>query len=306
MKAIIQKHYGGIDQLKMVDLPIPSYKDNQILVKIYATNISSGDMKVNTLGVPLVLRVLMRLVFGFRGPRHQVRGISACGEVVEVGCKVRRYHKGDLIYFINSMKAGCLAEYIVLNEAGVIAKKPKIMSPLEACPLAFGALTSYHFINARTINQGARVLIYGASGSVGSYALQLAKYYGAHVTGVSSQKNHEVLKNLGADVCIDYQKVDFRALDQTYDVIFDAVMKLNKKSCKNVLKPGGRYLSVKSPTKESVDRLLAINKIIGEGKLKTLLEPPYDFTDFKQAHERVYRGHKVGNVVINIGVDRVL
>jgi len=300
MKAIIQERYGGVEQLFLKNVNIPKYKDNQILVKMRVANVSSGDAKINTLRVNPLLRLLLRLVFGFRGPRSKIRGISGVGEVVEVGVKVTRYQKGDVIYFINSMKAGCLAEYVVLDESVVSAHKPSMLSDEEAAPLAFGALSAYHFINAKTIQKDSRVLIYGASGSLGTYAIQLAKYYGATVTAVSSKKNHQVLKALGADDVIDYHTTDFRDDNRVYDVIFDAVMKINKRHCKKVLKPDGRYLSVKMPTKESSQRLIEINRMIEEGKLTTYLDHVYMFEAYKEAHERVYSGHKVGNVVIHI------
>lgn len=301
MKAIIQKRYGGVENLMMVELDKPKYNKNQVLVKIDKANISSGDMKVNTLGVPFLLRIILRLIFGIKGPRQMIRGISASGIIVEVGSKVTRYQIGDKVYFINSMKASCLAEYIALNQDAVMAIKPDNIDFSQAAPLAFGALSAYHFINSKTIKKDMDVLIYGASGSLGTYALQLAKYYGANVAAVSSQKNHQRLKSLGAKSCIDYHKEDFRCLDMTYDLIFDAVMKINKKTCLKVLKENGQFLSVKSPTKESSQRLIEINQIIKEGKLISVIDKTYQFKDFKEAHQHVYSGHKCGNVVINIG-----
>lgn len=300
MRAVVQDTYGEVDTLHIVKVDTPKYGDNQILVKMYATNISSGDMKINTLNVPFILRVMMRLVFGFKGPRRKIRGIAGSGEVVGLGKHVSQYQKGDAIYFINSMKAGALAEYIVLNEKAVIAKKPESISYVQAAPIAFGALSAYHFINKKTVKPGSDVLIYGASGSLGTYALQLAKYFGGHVTCVSSEKNHSVLKDLGADFVIDYHKEDFRRQSKNYDLIFDAVMKINRRSCKHILKPNGKYLSVKSPTKESIERLYELNQIIDEGKLISYVEKVYELDAYKQAHTHVYDGHKVGNVVLKI------
>ncbi len=300
MKAIIQNKYGGTETMKLVEIPVPNYKQNQLLIKIHATNVSSGDMKINTLSVPLVLKFIMKMIFGFKGPRNKIRGIAASGEVIEVGKEVKKYKKGDLIYFINSMKDGCLAEYIVLHEKGVIARKPENISHVEAAPIAFGAMSAYHFINSKTISKNNDVLIYGASGSVGSYALQLAKFYGANVTAVSSKKNHQALLKLGADHVIDYHEVDFRTLAVKYDMIFDAVYKINRKSCKNVLKPNGKYYSIMQPTKESISRLNELNQIINAGKMTSLIDKVYEFDHYKEAHEHTYTGHKVGNVVIRI------
>jgi len=300
MKAVVQTQYGGPETLHLVKVLKPSFNDDEFLVKVHATNIASGDMRVNTLSVNAFLKPIMRLVFGFKGPRSKIRGISASGEIVGLGKNITEYKLKDKIYFINSMKAGCLAEYIVLNKKSITALKPENISYTEAAPIAFGAMSAYHFINQKNIKEGQEVLIYGASGSVGSYAIQLAKYYGAVVTAVSSEKNHEKLLALGADCVIDYHKNDFRTINKQYDVIFDAVLKISKKSCKAVLKQGGKYLSVISPTKESKERLKELNEIINKGKLVTLIDTVYPFKDFREAHKHTYTGHKVGNVVVEI------
>ena len=187
-----------------------------------------------------------------------------------------------------------------MNEKAVIAIKPNKISFIEAAPIAFGAMSAYHFINSKSIQKGNDVLIYGASGSVGSYALQLAKYYGATVTAVSSKKNHKILLELGADHVIDYVTDDFRLQNKKYDIVFDAVGKLSKKSCKDVLNSQAKYMSVKTPTKESSVRLEELNKIIEEGKLNTVIDSTYELTEYAQAHTHTYSGHKVGNVVIKI------
>jgi NADPH:quinone reductase-like Zn-dependent oxidoreductase len=300
MRAVVQKRYGGPEQLELVEVPTPTISDRDILVKIHATNIASGDMRVNTLDVPIFLKPIMRLVFGWNGPRHSIRGISAAGEVVQVGSKITSYKTGDQVYFINSMKAGCLAEYIALSEKSIMAKMPTNRSYVEAAPIAFGALTAIHFMNPNNIKKDDKVLIYGASGAVGSYAVQLAKHYGGEVTAVSSKKNHQLLLDLGASHVIDYQTTDFRDAKKQYNVIFDAVGKLTKKSCASVLKKNGTYLTVKMPTKESITRLERLNAIIEKGELKTVLDKVYSFEQFKEAHIHTYGGHKVGNVVIQI------
>jgi len=300
MKAIVLTAYGKPSNLKIIDTKRPTYNKNQILVKMKAANVSSADMRIHTQDVPKILKFIMSIIFGFKKPRRPIRGISGSGIIEEVGSKVTNYKKGDRIYFINSMKAGSYAEYIVLNKKAIIAKIPESFAFEEAAPLAFGALSAYHFINAKNIKAGDDVLIYGASGSVGTYACQLAKYYGANVTAVSSEKNHQVLYDLNVDHCIDYHKQDFRKLDQTYDVIFDAVMKLTKKSCMKVLKPNSKYLSVKTPTKESIERLKEINKIIDQKQLKTVIDQIYPFEKFIEAHKKTYTKHKLGNVIITI------
>jgi NADPH:quinone reductase-like Zn-dependent oxidoreductase len=300
MKAVVQTRYGGPERLEMITTSIPVIKDNQVLIQINATNVASGDWRINTATVPTPLKPILRLVFGFRGPRQKIRGISAAGSIVETGSKVTTYKKGDRVYFINSMKAGCLAEYTALKESSVMAQIPANISFVEAAPLAFGALSAYHFVNENTIQKNMKVLIYGASGSVGSYAVQFAKYYGAEVTAVASAKHHKALLNLEVNHLIDYNERDFRTDSIQYDFILDAVGKITKRSCKPVLLQGGTYCSVKSPTKEDSNRLKIINKIVEEGKMETLIDQIYPFEEFREAHTHTYDGHKSGNVVIRI------
>jgi len=300
MKAIIQNKYGGVSTLKMVEVERPTPNQNEILIEIYATNIASGDMKINTLDVPFGLRTIMKIIFGFNGPRKKIRGISAAGKIVEIGSKVSKFKVKDRVYLINSMKAGCLAEYLVMNENGVIAQIPESMTYEDAAPIAFGAMSSYHFMNENTIKQNDKVLVYGASGSLGTYAIQIAKYLGAEVTAVCSKGNHDVVRNIGADKVIDYKTDDFTENNKKYDVIFDTVAKLRKSRVKESLSKNGKYLSSRAPTSETLSKLHEINEIIEAGELKTYIEKVYSFDEFKEAHKHVYSKRKVGNVVITI------
>lgn len=300
MRAIMQNKYGGIETLKIIETTKPVINDNEVLIEIFAANIASGDMRVNTLDVPFGLKTIMRLIFGWNGPRSKIRGITAAGKIVEVGKDVVKHTIGDRVNFINTMGAGCLAEYISLSEKKVISKIGDNVTYQQAAPVAFGAMSAYHFINEKNIKFGDEVLIYGASGSVGSYAVQLGVFYGANITAVCSKKNHSIVKSLGAGLLIDYKTTDFTMENKKYDVIFDAVGKIKKRKVKNVLKPSGRYLSIKLPTKEKQDRLDKMNEIMKDGKMKSLMDKEFAFEDYKQAHELVYSKHKVGNVVINI------
>ena len=300
MKAIVQKKYGGIETLSLEDVKKPKIKDNQILIEAYSANISSGDMRINTLDVPAILKPIMKLIFGFKGPRRKVRGVTGAGIIVETGKNVTNFETGQRVYYINSMKAGCLAEFLVLNMNQVIAEIPRGVTFNQASPLSFGAMTALHYINQNTVKENDEILIYGASGAVGTYAVQLARYYGAIVTAVASQKNHDLLKALGAKDTIDYTKVDFTTLEKKYDMVFDTVMKTNKKNVKKVLKPRGKYKSTRTPTAEKVSRLLTINEIVSKGRLKTIIDKEYTLEDYKEAHMHVYSKHKVGNVVITI------
>lgn len=300
MKAIIQNKYGDETVLELADVQKPTIKDNELLVETHYANIASGDMRVNKLDVPSILKPIVRLVFGWSKPRSKVRGITGSGIIVEKGSLVNNYNIGDKVYYINSMKAGCMGEYLVLNNKSIMAKAPDNIELEQAAPLAFGAMTALHYFHKDAIKKGMDVLVYGASGSVGTYAVQLAKHYGAKVTGVSSKKNHEVLKSLGCDNVIDYKTEDFTLLDKKYDVVLDTVMKTKKKQVKKVLKPNGKYMTTAAPTKELVSRLEVINTIVEEGNLISYIEKVYPFNEFKQAHKHVYGKHKVGNVVLKI------
>lgn len=300
MKAIIQKRYGGPKTLELCDVKKPVLNEQSLLVEVEIANIASGDMRVNTLDVPFGVKTIMRLVFGWKGPRRQIRGITGSGTVVETGKGVTSYKKGDRVYFINSMKAGAFAEYIVLEEKAVLSSIPDNCSFEQAAPLAFGAMTAYHFINKESIKENDEVLILGGSGSVGTYAIQLAVYYGARVTALSSLKNHSLLQSIGALHQIDYQSRDVTNLSKKYDLIFDAVGLYKKSKMKTILKEKGSYFSVKSPTKEKVKRLEELNEIVKKGKLKTIIDHVYPLEDYRKAHYHVYGKHKVGNVLLRI------
>jgi NADPH:quinone reductase-like Zn-dependent oxidoreductase len=300
MKAIIQKKYGGPEMLGVAEVERPKHDDKSVVIEVCVANIASGDMRVNTLDVPFGLKTIMRLVMGWNGPRKHIRGITGSGIVVETGKEVSKYSNGDRVYFINSMKAGAMAEYISLPEKSIMAKIPNNISFEEAAPVAFGAMSALHFINEKNIKRNDKVLILGASGSVGTYAVQLAKYYGGEVTAVCSQKNHSIVQEIGADHMIDYTQIDISKLTKKYNVVFDAVGFYKKKNLKNLLLHKGKYLSIKLPTSEKVEKLNELNKIIEQGKLKTVIDKVYTMNQFKEAHEHVYSKHKVGNVVITI------
>lgn len=300
MKAIVQHKYGDESTLSLEEVPLRDIKSNEILIKTSYLNISSGDSRVNQLDVPKGLRFLMKVIFGFKGPRNKVRGISGSGTIVKIGSNVSKFKQDDKVYYINSLGASCGAEYVILKENSIVVHVPSKMSLEQAAPLAFGALTAYHFFNENTIKKGDNVLVYGASGAVGTYAVQLAKYYGATVTGVASEKNHSVLLELGCDHVIDYNSTDFTKSTLKYNYVFDTVMKTNKKQVKNVLAANGVYKTTSSPTKESTSRLESINQIIINDGIESYIEHIYDFNEYKKAFAHVYSKHKVGNVIINI------
>jgi NADPH:quinone reductase-like Zn-dependent oxidoreductase len=301
MKAIIQKVYGDESTLQLIDTTSPIIKkSNEILIEVKYANISAGDNNINTLNLPQPIKTVMRLVFGFRGPRAKVRGISGSGVIKSVGTDVIGFKAGDHVNFINSIKAGVMAEHLLLNSRSKISLVADNVNLEDAAPIAFGALTANHFINEVSVKKGDSVLIYGASGSVGSYAAQLAKYYGTNVTGVASSKHHEILKSLKLNKLIDYTKQDITKLDTKFDLILDAVGFLPKSKTKNILEDKGKYLTIKSPTAENLTRLAFLNKLLSEGKLITVIDKVYSLEEFREAHRKVYDGHKTGNIMLKL------
>jgi len=309
MRAVVQRKYGGTEEMHLEEMVKPVPTAEQVLIEIHATNISTGDWRVNTLTVPAAwMKLLMRILFGFSGPRQPIRGVTASGVIVQVGEKVdsssaSSFKIGDRVYFINTMGAGCLAEFIALNpKSAIMAKIPESVDFVHAAPLSFGAMTALHFINESSIKSGMKVLVYGASGAVGSYAIQLAKHFGAgEVTAVASARHHAALIGLGADKLIDYKTTDFRSADEKYDMIFVAVNQpVTKESCKFVLAKDAKFCSVETMTEESTKKLHTLNEIIDVGHLKTLIDKVYPLAQYREAHEHVYAGHKSGNVVVDM------
>ncbi|MGN2272697.1 NAD(P)-dependent alcohol dehydrogenase [Priestia megaterium] len=300
MKAMVCTKYGKPDvlQLEEVEKPIP--KENEILIKIHATTVTSGDCRVRSFNSPLLLWLPMRIVLGLRKPRKSILGVELAGEVEDVGKNVTRFKKGDQLFAMTGMKFGGYAEYICLPEKGTIAVKPENVTYEEAASISFGGTTALHFFRKGNIQAGQKVLIYGASGAVGTAAVQLASYYGAEVTGVCSAKNSELVKSLGADYVIDYQNEDFSKKEERYDLIFDAIGKITKNQCKEALVLNGRFVSVEGQgiAKVQTKDLLLLKKLMEEGRIKSVIDRCCSLEQIPAAHEYVETGHKVGNVVV--------
>jgi NADPH:quinone reductase-like Zn-dependent oxidoreductase len=297
MKAVVVKKYGPPEGLQLVDIEKPIPRDNEILVKIHATTVTFGDAKLRSFSFPV--RLLFGL-FSFRLGKNKILGHEFSGEVEEVGRNVTQFKPGDQVFASAGLRGGAHAEYICIPEDSMVARKPVNMTFEEAAAVPIGANTALYILQEADIQNGQKILVYGASGSVGSYAVQLAKYWGADVTGVCSTANLDWVKELGTDRVIDYTKSDFTQLDETYDVIFDTIRKISPSQCKRLLGGNGVFLSTRSSTKETTENLIFLRELIEAGKLKAVIDRQYPLEEIIEAHKYVDMGHKKGNVVITV------
>lgn len=304
MKAIVCTKYGPPEVLQLRDVDKPTPKNNEVLVKIFATAVTSGDCRMRSFTVPLFLWLSSRIALGITKPRKSIPGLFLAGEIEIVGKDVEKFHKGDQVYARTpDMQFGAYAQFICLPEKSIMALKPTNVSYEEAVAVPFGGLSALYFLKKGEIQSGMKVLIYGASGAVGTSAVQLANYFGAIVTGVCSTANLGLVKSLGADWVIDYTKEDFTNSSERFDVIFDAVGKITYSKSRKVLNPKGKYISVVSSGHAKMDNedLIFLSKLVEEGKLKPVIDRCYPFEQMAEAHRYVDKGHKKGNVVITVG-----
>lgn len=309
MQAVICTKYGPPEVLQIKEVEKPFTKPNEVLVKILATTVHIGDTKIRRLEPGLgpvkdfFFKPLMRVIVGFTGPRKKILGMELSGEIEAVGEDVTKFKAGDQVFASTEFIFGAYAQYCCIPENGILAIKPVNMTHEEAAPVSNGGITALIHLRKANIKAGQKVLIYGASGSVGTYAIQIAKFYGAEVTAVCSSPNFDLVKSLGADKVIDYIREDFTKNGETYDVIYDAVGKIKHSKTKKSLSKSGIYLNVMAASgniKLNVKDLYTLKKLCEANKLRTVIDKIYPMKEIIEAHRYVDKGHKKGNVVITI------
>jgi NADPH:quinone reductase-like Zn-dependent oxidoreductase len=322
MKAITCSKYGPPDVLKMVEIETPVPNENQVLIKVFFTTVTVGDCRVRGFNVPLSYWLPAKLALGFTKPKLPILGGELSGVIEKIGKNVTKFKVGDKVFAFRGHKFGGYAEYICMDENECIAVKPDNLSFEQAATLTFGGFAAWFFLQKGQVAKGEKLLIYGASGSVGSAAVQIAKYLGTEVTAVCSTANLEMVKKLGADKVIDYTKTDFTDLGEKFDAVFDAVGKTDIPKTIKAIKPNGRYLhAVTTPFTTlklwfnllgtniklvggtysgTVEQLNFIKKLADEGYFKPVIDRQYRFDEIVAAHEYVDKGHKKGNVTIKV------
>jgi NADPH:quinone reductase-like Zn-dependent oxidoreductase len=319
VKAVVYTRYGPPEVLRLEEMQRPAPRDDEVLIRVHATTVTGTEIPMRK-GKGLDFRI----VIGLRRPRarYRVLGMELAGEIELLGKAVTRFKQGDQVYGFTGFGLGGYAEYCRMPEKGSLAIKPANLTHEEAAAVVDGATTALFFLNKAWIRRGQDVLVNGASGSIGAYAVQLAKHFGAHVTGVCSTANLELVRSLGADRVIDYTAEDFTASDRTYDIIFDTAGKSSFSRCKGSLKKGGRYLLtvgwrsylvmlwtavvgskrlVCGMSYRKTDELVFLRELIEAGHLRPVVDRRFPLEDIVEAHRYVEAGHKRGNVVITVG-----
>ncbi len=321
MKAAVYRRYGPPEVVQVEEVEKPSPRDNEVLVRIHATTVAAADWRLRR-----AKPFLVRIMSGLWRPKTRILGMEFSGTVESVGKSVTRFRVGDEVFGSTGFKFGAHAEYVCVPEDGLLAMKPVNMTLEEAAAVLFGGISALHFLKQAKIQPRHKVLIYGASGSVGVFAVQLAKHFGAHVTGVSSTANLELVKSLGADEVVDYTREDFSKAGRVYDVVCDTVGKSGFSRTLRSLKRGGFYLRVGASggllsilgamlrgmwisvtgaakviggvARASADDLAFLKRLIEAGELRTVIDRRYSLGEIAEAHRYAEAGHKKGHVVV--------
>jgi NADPH:quinone reductase-like Zn-dependent oxidoreductase len=306
MKAIICTKYGPPEVLQVKEIEKPTPKDNEVLIKIFATSVTASDCIIRGFKLPIAMWIPARLALGLTKPRKAILGLVLSGEIERVGDNVKQFKKGDKVFAHTFLRFGAYAEYICLPETSAITLMPSNTSFEEAAAIPFGGTLALYYLKKANIQRGQKVLIYGASGAVGTSAIQLAKHFGAEVSGVCSTVNLELVKSLGADIVIDYTKENFTDNGKQYDLIFDAVGKKRSSHLqyKKALNPNGKFISVDdgNPGERAVckDNLITLKELTENGIIKPVVDKIYLLDQIVDAHRYVDKGHKKGNVIITV------
>jgi NADPH:quinone reductase-like Zn-dependent oxidoreductase len=306
MKAAICTKYGPPEVLKIQEVEKPIPKDHEVLIRIFATSVTASDCIVRGFKLPAKMWIPARLALGITKPRKAILGIVLSGEIERVGAKVKQFKRGDKVFAHSFLRFGAYAEYTCLPETGAITLMPSNTSFEDAAAIPFGGTLALYYLKKANIQKGQKVLVYGASGAVGTSAVQLAKYFGAEVTGVCSSVNLELVKSLGVDVVIDYTKEDFTENGRQYDLIFDAVGKKKSSNLqyKKALTTNGKFISIDdgSPGESAIckNSMEILKGLTENGMLKPVVDCTYTLDQIVEAHRYVDKGHKKGNVVIKV------
>ncbi len=307
MKAAVCLGYGAPEQVKVMEVPMPKVGKTDVLIKVMASALNSGDVRLRGLKVNPAMRIALRLVLGITKPRKPILGIALAGEIVEVGEAVRMFNVGDQVYAMTGMRFGGHGQFATLSEKSCIGLKPANATYEEAAVLPFGGTTAIHFLKKAGIKSDQEIMIYGASGAVGSSAVQVASYLGAKVTAVCSGRNAAKMFELGTSKIIDYKTMDIKAiynkaLSKKFDIVFDAVGKVKKTEVKHLLKENGKFISVAGygTALARKENLNLLSKMFEEGKLDAVIDRTYQLDEIVEAHSYVDQGIKTGNVAITI------
>ncbi|TSA15743.1 NAD(P)-dependent alcohol dehydrogenase [bacterium] len=330
MKAIVCTKYGPPEVLQLKEVSKPAPKDNEVLIRVRATSVNFGDTMARNFkaitprefNMLFLFWLMAKISFGLREPKTTILGSEFAGEIEAVGKDVKRFKKGDQVFGYPGQSFGAYAEYLCMPEDGVLAIKPANMTHEEAAVVPYGAIMALNLLRKMNIQPGQKVLVNGASGGIGSAAVQIAKHFGAEVTGVCGTPRLEFVKSLRADKVIDYTKDDFTKNGETYDLIFDILGKSSFSQCQSSLKPNGTLLFASFKMKQlfqmlrtsragtrkvicaiapgSVEDLISVKELVETGKIKSIIDRRYPLEEAAEAHRYVEQGHKRGNVVITL------